>query len=336
MTVSIKDIARAAGVSYSTVSRALADSSRVRLETRERIQQLAAEMGYFPSVAARSLVTHRTQTIGLVATTIKDLFQAGVIQVIEETALDSGYSVILAHSGAASERELVELRALQERRVDGIILISVRADGDCAAVLQGNRVPVVFINNVRRDDFGYSVRMDNFGGAQQAVRHLLELGHRRIGYVSGPPIEWDNIERERGYRQALSSYGVDCDATLIVEGNGRPESGVMALRRLLASSYPPTAIFCYNDASALGVMRAAQAAGLRIPQDLAVVGFDDIDLAPYFEPPLTTVAQPKEVMGRKAVEIILSHLNGEAVEKDYILPGRLVLRQSTMVLGSVS
>jgi LacI family transcriptional regulator, repressor for deo operon, udp, cdd, tsx, nupC, and nupG len=329
MPISIKDVARAAQVSYSTVSRALADSPRVKPETRLRIQRLAAEMGYFPSFAARSLVTQRTQTIGLVATTIMDLFQAEIIQVVEETALQHGYSVILSHSGKDSEREQTELRALRERHVDGIILISVRSDGHYASAVRGTNIPVVFLNNVRHDECGCAVCVDNLAGGRVVTEHLLALGHRRIGYITGPIVEWDNTERHKGYEQALRARGVAPDPEWVVRGDSSSRSGTDAMRRLLALPRPPTAVFCYNDASALGAMRATHAAGLRIPEDISIAGFDDIDLAAHFEPPLTTVAQPKLDMGVRAVEMILTLLRGEGPVEDSVLPGRLVIREST-------
>jgi DNA-binding LacI/PurR family transcriptional regulator len=329
MPVSIKDIAKAAGVSYSTVSRALNNSPKVKPETRERIQRLAAEMGYLPSAVARSLVTQRTQTIGVVVTTITDLFFAEVIHSIEETALNHGYSVILANSGGEPQRELAEIQALRERRVDGIILASAYSGSKYASVLRGTDMPVVIINNVHKEHYGYSVEMDNCSGSRQAVRHLLEQGHRRIAYVAGPDTEWDNVERQNGYEQVLSAYGLPVDPVLIVSGGLRPAEGMAAMRRLLALAAPPTAVFCYNDATALGAIRAAHAAGLRVPQDISVVGFDDIDLAAYFEPPLTTVAQPKREMGRRAVQMLLDLLADKPIV-DCVLPGHLVIRESTM------
>ena len=328
MPVSIKDIAKVANVSFSTVSRALADSPRVKPETRERIQELAAEMGYAPSAAARSLVTHRTKTIGVVATTMTDMFQAEVVQAIEETAIGRDYSVILTQSGFASEREMIEIQALRERRVDGIILISVRAGGVYAAVLQGTGIPLVFIN-ARQTDYGHSVRVDSLAGSLAAVQHLLDLGHKQIAYITGPDEDWDNIARQAGYQQSLEAGGLPAEPALIVKGDSRPEGGIRAMQQLLALRCSPTAVFCYNDATALGAMRAAYSAGIRVPEDVSIVGFDDIDLAPFFEPPLTTVAQPIKQLGEKAVETILADMDGENGVVDCLLPGDLVVRSST-------
>lgn len=328
MTISIKDIAKAADVSYSTVSRALNDSPRVRPETKRRIQHLASEMGYLPSTVARSLVTRRTQTMGVVVTTITDLFFAEVIYSIEETALKHNYSVILANSGGEPERELAAMRALRERRVDGIILVSGCSNREDLQAERGLDLPIVIINNVHKEHIGYSVEVDNIGGGRQATQHLLELGHTRIAHIAGPIREWDGEERQSGYQQALKAWGLPLDPALTVRGDSRPQGGMQAMQQLLALASPPSAVFCYNDATALGAMRAAHAAGLRIPEQLSIIGFDDIDLNPYFEPPLTTIAQPKREMGKKAVQMILNLLAGQEVE-DCVLPSQLIVRGST-------
>jgi DNA-binding LacI/PurR family transcriptional regulator len=336
MAVSIKDIARVANISYSTVSRALNDSSRVNPETKARVQRIAAEMGYLPSAVARSLVTRRTNTLGIVVTTITDLFFAEVIHAIEETALKHSYNVILTNSGGHLDRELAALRSLRERRVDGIILIS-GCINDTFCKEEGIDVPIVIINNAHREHVGYSVEVDNAAGGREAVDHLLQLGHTRIAHIAGPAREWDAAERLRGYEEALRAGGLAVDRELIVPGDNLPEGGIASMKQLLALPVRPTAVFCYNDATAIGAMRAVRLAGLRIPEDVSIVGFDDIDLARHLEPPLTTVAQPKRQMGETAVEMILQLLStaqqaglaGQAQVTDCVLPSQLVVREST-------
>jgi DNA-binding LacI/PurR family transcriptional regulator len=331
MTVSIKDIAKVMNISYSTVSRGLNNSPRVKPEMRERIQRTAAEMGYLPSAVARSLVTRRTQTIGVVVTKITDLFFAEVIQGIEETAVHSGYSLILTNSDGQPDRELAAIQMLRERRVDGFILVAAcagQAHKELFFSTHPTQIPLVIINNVHQEHIGYSVETDNLGGGWAATQHLLALGHRRIAYIAGPPTEWDNVERQQGYEQALQAAGLQVDPQLIVPGDSRPEGGLQAMQPLLTGSTHPTAVFCYNDATAIGAMRAIYAAGLRIPPDVSVVGFDDIDLAPYLAPALTTVAQAKREMGGMAVQMVLDLLNDKPVQ-DCVLPSRLVIREST-------
>jgi DNA-binding LacI/PurR family transcriptional regulator len=335
MTVSIKDIAKVMNISYSTVSRALNNSPRVKPETREQIQRQAMVMGYLPSAIARSLVTRRTNTIGLVVTKITDLFFAEVIQGIEETALNYGYSVILTNSDGKPEHELAAIQTLRERRVDGLILVAACASKEIKPRLFASpetETPLVIINNVHQEHIGYSVETDNFGGGQAATQHLLDLGHRRIAYLAGPASEWDNVERQQGYEQTLRAARLPVDPALIVRAENQPEGGLAAMQQLLALPLPPTAVFCYNDLTALGAMRAAYAAGRRIPQDLSVVGFDDIALAPYFEPPLTTIAQAKREMGEKAVQMVLDLLAGHKVVENWVLPSQLVVRESTAIL----
>ena len=329
-SVSIKDIALAAGVTAGTVSRALHDSPRVNPETRKRIQSIAEEMGYVPSAVARSLVTNRTYTIGVVVTTITDLFFAEIVHGVEETASRFGNSVVLAVSRGRPERELEAIRSLRERRVDGIILISgcSGADSLCSEVTAG--VPVVIINNAHEEHVRHSVEADNVGGGTIAVRHLLDLGHRWIAHIAGPASEWDAVERRRGYEQALQERGLPVDPSLVVRGDSRPTGGIEAMEQLLTLSHSPTAVFCYNDATAIGAMRAAHRAGWSIPRNLSVVGFDDIDLAPFLEPPLTTVAQPKQQMGESAVKMILELVAGAENVQDCVLPSQLVVRDSTM------
>jgi DNA-binding LacI/PurR family transcriptional regulator len=292
-------------------------------------------MGYLPSAIARSLVTRRTNTIGLVVTKITDLFFAEVIQGIEETALNYGYSVILTNSDGNPDYELAAIQTLRERRVDGLILVAACASKKIKPRLLASpetETPLVIINNVHQEHIGYSVETDNFGGGQAATQHLLDLGHRRIAYLAGPVSEWDNVERQQGYEQILRAAGLPVDPALIVRAENQPEGGQAAMQQLLALPLPPTALFCYNDLTALGAMRAAYAAGLRIPQDLSIVGFDDIALAPYFEPPLTTVAQAKREMGEKAVQMVLALLAGQNVVENWVLPSQLVVRESTMAV----
>ncbi len=331
MTVSIKDIARAMNISYSTVSRALNNSPRVKEETREHIQRVAAEMGYLPSAVARSLVTRHTNTIGIVVTKITDLFFAEVIQGIEETALTFGQNVILTNSDGKPERELAAIQNLRERRVDGIILVAACADQESKRqlfTLSGLDTPIVIINNVHGEHIGYSIEIDNVDGGRQATRHLLDLGHRRIAHIAGPATEWDAVERQSGYEQALHQADLIVNPALIIRGDSQPEGGLLAMQQFFSLADPPTAVFCYNDATALGAMQAAHAAGLRIPQDLSIVGFDDIALAPFFAPPLTTIDQHKREMGILAVQMVLDLLNNKAVQ-DCVLPSRLVIREST-------
>jgi DNA-binding LacI/PurR family transcriptional regulator len=333
--ISIKDIAQAANVTPGTVSRALRDSPRVNPETKKRIQRLADEMGYSPDAQARSLVEGRTRTIGVVVTTMTDPFIGGIVQAIETTAQDHGYSLILASSNDSPEREIAAAETLQSKRVDGVIVASSRVGMLHQRRLEGLGVPVVLINSLveHRGRYTFSIGVDNRHGGFLATEHIVQRGHRRIAYVSSPDDRNDSVERLAGYREALTGAGIDHDPALLVRGTGRPGGGERALPVLLALADRPSAVFCYNDMTAIGLIHAAWEAGLSLPQDLAVVGFDDIFFARYAHPALTTVAQPVAELGKGAMEIVLGLDKDEQVKDKEVVniavKGKLVVRESS-------
>jgi DNA-binding LacI/PurR family transcriptional regulator len=335
MSVSIKDIAKAAGVSHSTVSRALSDSPLVSEETKLRIQLLAREMGYSPDAQARSLVMGRTQTIGVVVTTITDPFIAEVVQAVESTAHSHGYSVLWASSQSEPEREIAAVEMLHTKRVDGVIVTSSRVGALYQQHLDRLGVPVVLINShsEQRGLYTFSVSVDNQRGGYIAVKHLIELGHRRIAYVRGAADHSDDLARLGGYRQALNEEGIALDPTLVISGTGRVGGGERALSVLLEASDRATAVFCYNDMTAIGLLRAARREGISVPGDLAVVGFDDIPLASYVTPSLTTIAQPKGQMGRRATQMVLGLLSDAGSTPQPVsnitVQGSLTVRESS-------
>ncbi len=330
--VSIKDIARAANVSHPTVSRALSHSPLVKGETAERIRQIAASLGYRPSAIARSLATKKTKTIGVVVTSIADPFIADVVSGIEETANDHGYSVFLANSNANPDREVKVVHSFHERRVDGIIVTASRVGALYVPLLSQLKVPIVLINNQHPDEpdeFIYSVMIDNIKASTQVMKHLLGLGHRRIAYIGDQAGFQSDTERFAGYRQALACAGYPFLPELVVHGDGKPEGGRQAMEKLLALPTPPTAVFCYNDMSALGALRALYAHGINVPDDISLVGFDDLSIASYISPLLTTVGQPKQQMGRMAMETMLKLISGVDTKANIKVEGELIIREST-------
>lgn len=332
MSVSIKDIARAAGVSHSTVSRALADSPLIGKERKELVRRLAREMGYSPDASARSLVRGHTHTVGVVVTTIADPFSAEVLDGIEGEAYGNGYSIVLATSHDEFEREIAAVETLRSKRVDAVIVISSRVGALHRDRLDAAGVPVILLNTHSRTPGKqtFSVRVDDVHGARLATEHLLSLGHRRIAHIGGPIGHSPTADRQAGYGAALSAAGVAVDPALVVAGAGRLESGEQALHALRALADPPTAVFCYNDMTAIGLLAASRRDGIRVPHDLAVVGFDDIPFASYMAPALTTVAQPKFEMGQRAIRMALALMSGGAEGmEDVLLTGRLVIRETT-------
>jgi DNA-binding LacI/PurR family transcriptional regulator len=329
MAISIKVIARLAGVSHSTVSRALRDSPLIPHETADRIKRIAKEHGYAASAVARSLVTRRTQAVGVVVTSIADPFNGEVVEGIEELANQQGYSVILATSQALPERELAVVRSFHERRVDGIVVASSRLGSHYMSVLSELNVPIVLLNNQHPGEFSHSISIDNAEGTYQTTTHLLKLGHRRIGYVGDQFGLESDAERLAGFERAMREAGAEVPAEYVVSGDGKREGAGRACADLLNLAVRPSGIVCYNDMTALGVMDAAAALGLSIPRELSVVGFDDLFFTSALQPPLTTLRQPKREMGRKSMELLLALLKEQPAERAELVRGELIVRGST-------
>jgi DNA-binding LacI/PurR family transcriptional regulator len=331
--VSITDIAAAAGVSPSTVSRALQDHPRISHARRDALKALADQMGYRPSQVARSLVTGRTRTLGVVVTDITDPFVAEVLKGAESASREKGYTLLFATSGRDPGREIEAVQLLLDRQVDGMIVISGRAGPRYSELRRPGEDglvgwPLVLVNNEQTGAGIYSVRMDNRGGAREAVSYLRKLGHRRIAFLAGPEQGRSSNERLQGYRQGIGVNGLGPSGEIVIAGAGLLEDGPRALAALMATPDRPSAVLCYNDLSAIGLLAAAARTGVRIPDDLSVVGYDNIPLSAYCIPPLTTVDQPTDQMGRTAVALCVAALAGERVE-NVVLEGRLIIREST-------
>jgi DNA-binding LacI/PurR family transcriptional regulator len=325
---SIKDIARAAGVHHSTVSRALKGRPRVSRETAARIRRIAGDAGFTVSAVARSLATQRTAMIGVVVTTITDPFHHEIIAGLDEVATTHSYSVIVADSQGEPEREVKAVRNLHERRVDAIVVLSSRVGARYMSLLTERRVPIVLVNNQRRNAAVHALTIDNVDAAYTAMQHLLDLGHRNIGYIGNTNGVYSDTERFAGYRQALIDAGIGFRSTLVQHVANSPDGGARAMTTLLELPSRPTAVFCYNDMMALGAYHASRGRA-QVPHDVSIVGFDDLFFARYLDPPLTTTAQPTREMGRKAMEIALALLDGRAPERVVRIKGELRVRHST-------
>jgi len=336
MAVTIKDIAKAAGVSHTTVSRALHEHPAISAGTITRIKQLADELGYVPSAAARGLKTKRSHVLGVIVRRIVDPFFAEVLHGIEDVLQAAGYSLFLAVSHRDSARERQIMQAMGERRVEGVIISSTQISPEQLRQLDHFGVPFVLINNQALDTPDvYSVYHDDKYGSSQLLQHLLDLGHRRIAYLGNARGGRTNVERLQGYKAALGQGGVDIRPDYLSDGpNGLPEGGAQAVQKLLVLAERPTAIVCYNDMMAIGAIQAVQQAGLHVPGDISITGFDDIELAPYITPPLTTFHQPKYELGREAATMMLRVLSGNMEPSSpavLVLRGELVVRASTAV-----
>jgi DNA-binding LacI/PurR family transcriptional regulator len=331
MSITMNDVAKAAGVALSTASRALADNPRVSVATRAQIQKLAREMGYVPSAIARGLATKRTFSFGVVVRDIVDPCQAELVRLIDMHALELGYSLILSHSGNDDQRELAAINILRQKRVDAIIMPDSSVSDSFLSKVADEGIPFVLLN---RMSYPYSIEIDNVGAGEMAVNHLLDLGHRRIAYIGSSRYRAESDDRQNGYARALEKRGLSVDSALIALCDSWADGGRECMRQFLKLERPPTAVFCFNDLTAFGAISAIQSAGLRVPQDISVVGFDDIALASILYPPLTSIAQDKEQMARLAVEMANALATGKPAAKRTILPGRLVVRASTSILSS--
>lgn len=334
MAVTIKDIAKAAGVSHTTVSRALNDNPAISKETVERIKSLAEELGYVPSAAARGLKTNRSHVLGVIVHRMEDPFLSEVLRGIEDTLNTSEYSLFLAATNRDPEREQRVIQAMIERRVDGIIFSSLHIGVQQLHYLNQFGIPFVLINNqTMQDPDVYLVYHQDVEATRQLTAYLVRLGHRKIAYLGSIRSGRTNVKRQQGYEEALKVSSLPVRPEYITTAtSGKPEGGMEGMKYFLALSDPPTAVVCYNDMMAIGAIQAIQQAGLRVPQDISVTGFDDIELATYITPPLTTFHQPRYQLGQEAANMILRVLNednGSQQANTVVLQGELVERQST-------
>lgn len=329
MAVTIAEIAQIAGVSVSTVSRALSNSDYpLKEETRSRILKLAEEMGYMPNLVARSLRTEQTRTIGIIADNIASTFTHLMIRGIQDNLKQSRYASIIINTERHVETEIQALRDLLGRSIDGVLLVEsfLQRDGQMPD-LAGK--PFVFVHRLFNSGVGNCVMVDERYGTQLALDHLIRLGHRRIAHISGP-VSWDAAEeRLVTYRETLDKAGLGYDETIVREGDWQLESGYAAAKSLLAMRDRPTAIFAANDAMAIGTIYAIQDAGLRVPEDVALVGYDNLDAAWMIRPNLTTVTMPCYDMGQAAAKFLVNLLDDPSLPDEQIkVRGELIIRES--------
>jgi DNA-binding LacI/PurR family transcriptional regulator len=330
--VTIKDIARRARVSHSTVSRALRDDHVIPGKTAERIKRLAARMGYVPSAAARSLKTSHSRALGVVVTNIADPFLGEVVRGIEDASRLANYSLFLSASYHDGQREKMVLRVLAEHRVEGVIICSSQVSESHLRNLERSGVPIVLVNNQVAGDFAHSISHDDVAGGHAVTRHLLGLGHRRIAYLGNASGGQANLDRCAGYQAALAQAGAASPAGWqLAAAGGRPADALPAVEDFLRLGPRPTALVCFNDMLALGALHRLKRAGVRVPADVSVTGFDDVFVAEYADPPLTTFVQPKYQLGRDAAELLLGLLSGVRPGRPHArsIRGQLVLRASS-------
>ncbi len=328
----IVDVAREAGVSVSTVSRVLNNKPDVAEATREAVRAAIRRLGYVANPSARRLAGGRTGILGLVIPDFTSPYAMEIVRGVGEATNEAGYDLILysvLDQHRDEERERSWLNILSRGLVDGLLLVLPRSSGEVLMALAHRGFPVVLIDHRGIDSDLPSVSATNTEGALEATRYLLSLGHRRIGFITGLLDYRAGADRLEGYRQALAQAGIPFDPDLVVEGDFQRRAGYEGTLALMRLPDPPTAIFASNDAEAFGALDALRDLGLRVPEDVSLVGFDDIPAAAETRPPLTTVRQPLMDMGSQATQLLFDLLNGRAdVHQRIQLPTRLIVRES--------
>lgn len=327
MKISIFDVAKKSGLSVVTVSRVINNAPSVREKNREKVLRAMKELGYHPSAAARSLARGRTGVIGLTLATLQDSFFDAVVKEIGDRLAEQGYFLALSvetGAGGGAGRLLFE-----EDRVDGVIVLSpMQEDGYELELLQ-KRIPYILLDNQQPSPSAPSVVVNNFKGGYEATRHLIGLGHRKIAHIAGPRAFLSSRDRERGFVQALAEAGLE--PWSVEPGEFNIDSGYRIAEAWIAAASLPEAVFAADDHIALGVVDACKNAGLRVPRDLSVVGFDDQLLASALRPALTTVRQPADKIGRRGVELLLAAIEGQQQRRHVTvqIDPELIVRDST-------
>lgn len=331
MRVTIKDIARLANVSTTTVSRVINNKDEgVGSETRKKIQDIIKELNYKPSSLARGLVTKRTKSIGLVLPDITNPFFPDLARGVEDYSVNKGYNAFLCNSDNNAEKEKRYINALMEKHVDGLIITSTHnLEEEHILELMENKIPIVILDRRFKSKDLHGVYTDNFSGAYEAVKYLIQNGHKSIGCITGPLDTSISRERLEGYKKALTDNGIEYDDRLIVQSDFKIDGGMNASQELLKNK-EITAVFACNDLMAYGVYKTAKKLKLSVPDDISIIGFDDISLSQIVTPTLTTVSQPIYEMGYEAAKMLISLIEDKKLKRKIKkLSTNLVVREST-------
>jgi LacI family transcriptional regulator len=326
----IRQVAKRAGVSTATVSRTINTPQQVKPGTARRVWKAIEELKYFPNTQARSLVSGRSRMVGLIVSDITNPFFPELVKGFEDAASQKGYEVLLSNTEYDSSRMATGVRRMLERKVDAVAIMTSEMDRSLTQQLAHRDIPMVFLDVGQVDKHVSNIKVDYARGISQAVGHLLELGHRRIAFISGPGELKSARIRRLAFLKAMKERGIVGDQCLIETGNHRVDGGFNAMSRILDGDWLPTAVLCSNDLTAIGSLRAIRRRGLRVPNDISVVGFDDIALAEFTEPPLTTVRLPRRELASKAFEALLASLGDtSSMGVEYSITPELIVREST-------
>ena len=335
--ITINDVAQRAGVSKSTVSHVLNNTRFVEDATRLKVLDAIKALNYRPSSIARSLVKKQTSTIGLLISDVSNPFYHEVIHGVESVALENGYDIFLCNTHYDLNQAMKFVQSLEDKLVDGVLCMTSSLSRDIITELSSNNIPMVVLdwNASEIKDIAATISIDFSKGIFEAVKYLVELGHKQFAHVSGPLDFWTSRLRRDLFLNALSESGIDPQRALIIEGNLRINGGRRALEKIVTVDPQPTAVFTANDLMALGIVWAAKDYNLQIPQDLSIIGLDDIELSTQITPPLTTVSLPRYEIGSQAMQMLLQQIDSAQTKQDNIdqlnrvVETNLIIRQST-------
>ena len=334
--ITIHDIAQKLNISASTVSRALKDNPLISETTREKIKKAAIEMGYRPNVMAANLRTRRTNTIGVIVPLINRHFFSSVISGIEDVAYKQGFAVTISQSNDNQEKESTIAHTLFSNRVDGLILsIGMETQSyDHLKLFSERNIPLVFFDRIVEEIPAHKIVIDDFGGAYRATQHLIEQGRKKVAHIGGPLNLQIYAKREAGYRQAISDAGLQINEDLILHNSLTRKDGLNAIKRILQTKERPDAIFCANDTTALSVIIHLKEKGIKIPEDIAIVGFSNEPFSELVTPSISTIKQPGFEMGQKAAELLIKQIGSKVKPKNYqtiVMETELIVRNSSQL-----
>lgn len=325
----MSDVAKLANVSPATVSRVLSQPELVSVKTRRKVMEVIKQVNYKPHLVARQFRTQETKIILVVVPDITSAFFSKVLRGIEHVAIEHGYQVILGDTEDTVEREKEYVNLLLQKQADGMVLLTARLNKESLEEISKN-YPIVLACEYIDGLNVPTVSIDNISSARKATEHLINLGHTKIAHITGSIHVVLSRDRLRGFQQAMISHNLEVESAYIQEGDSSFESGYQQMLKLLAIEEPPTAVFAFNDDMAMGAMKAAKERGITVPDNLAIVGFDNIKMSSIIEPKLTTVDQPKYEIGTKAMELLIKLINGELpFKKQIVLKDKLMIREST-------
>jgi DNA-binding LacI/PurR family transcriptional regulator len=326
----ITEVARHARVSTATVSRTINRTGKVRPDTAEKVWRVVRKLGYHPDTNARALVSGRSHQLGLIISDIANPFFPELVKSFEEIALRNGFEVLVANTGYDTERMSQSVRRMLERKVDGVAVITSEMEKELIAQMERRRLPMVFLDTGRVRDRISNIKVDYSAGIREAVDHLAGLGHERIAFISGPLDLRSAMTRRSAFLLWLKRYGLLSDKSLIETGNHKIDGGELAMQRLLALPQRPTAVLASNDLTAIGALRAIYSAKLRVPEEISVVGFDDIDFSQFTQPPLTTIRLSRVKLAEYAFNALATVISSSSKKgREYDMATHLKVRGST-------